>query len=172
MPTVCTGMAETPNRRAASAAAREFLHTKVDRIGDLAEAARTVDAAVEARAAADRHITDSQQAYGRTRRAAIAAGWTDEELSQLGWVAERGPQPLRRRRPAASARAAQPPTAAAPELGPADPGAATPTSAEPNAQDPGCSSGDPSAALPGGPGRDETPAAEAVPRGYPDPQPA
>src|SRR3954469_22893132 len=94
-------MAETPNRRAASAAARELLHTKVDRIGDLAEAARPVDAAVEARAAADRHITDSQQAYGRTRRAAIAAGWTDEELSQLGWVAERWTtKPVRPGRPA------------------------------------------------------------------------
>ena len=140
-------MGETPNRRAAPAAAREFLQTKVDRTGDLSEAARAIDAALEARAAADRHVTDCQQAYGRTQRAAIAAGWTERELEQLGWPPEHGPQPQRRRRPAASGRAAQPPAAAAPELRPADAGAATVTSAEPNAQDSGCSSGDPSAAL-------------------------
>src|SRR5215203_4068627 len=97
-------MGDTPNRRAASAAARDFLQTKVDRVGDLAEAARAIDAAVEARDAADRHITDCQQAYSETRRAAIAAGWTDDELEQLDWAAERGPHPQRRRRPAASAR--------------------------------------------------------------------
>jgi hypothetical protein len=96
---VSTGMGDTPNRRAASAAAREFLQTKVDRVGDLAEAARAIDAAVEARDAADRHITDCQQAYSETRRAAIAAGWTDDELEQLDWAAERGPHPQRRRRP-------------------------------------------------------------------------
>src|SRR3954454_17080091 len=95
-------MTETPNRRAASAAARGFLQTKVDRIGDLAEAARAIDAAVQARAAAYRHITDCQQAYGQTRRGAIRAGWTDKELDQLGWPPEYGPQPQRRRRPAAS----------------------------------------------------------------------
>src|SRR5512133_1912248 len=50
-----------PNTRAASAASREFLQPKVDRIDDLAEAARAIDAAVQARAAADRHITDCQQ---------------------------------------------------------------------------------------------------------------
>ena len=66
-------MGETPNRRAAPAAAREFLQTKVDRIGDLSEAARAIDAALEARAAADRHVTDCLQAYGRTQPAAIAA---------------------------------------------------------------------------------------------------
>ena len=45
---MCKGMAETPNRRAASAAARALLQTKVDRVGDLAEAARAIDAAVQA----------------------------------------------------------------------------------------------------------------------------
>src|SRR5829696_712773 len=64
-------MTETPNRRTASTAAREFLQTKVDRIGHLAEAARAIDAAVEARAAADRHITDCQRAYADVRRAAL-----------------------------------------------------------------------------------------------------
>src|SRR5829696_4516022 len=78
-------MADTPNRRAASAAAREFLQTKVDRVGDLSEAARAIDAALEARAAADRHVTECQRAYGQARRRAIAAGWTDSELDQLGW---------------------------------------------------------------------------------------
>src|SRR5215218_7737778 len=108
-------MADTPNRRAASAAARDFLQTKIDRVGDLAEAARAIDAAVEARDAADRHITDCQHAYSETRRAAIAAGWTDDELEQLGWAVERGPHPQRRRRPAASAQR----LAAAPEARPA-----------------------------------------------------
>ena len=59
MRSVCKGMA--PNTRAASAASREFLQPKVDRIDDLAAAARAIDAAVQARAAADRHITDCQQ---------------------------------------------------------------------------------------------------------------
>jgi len=115
---VSTGMGDTPNRRTASAAAREFLQTKIDRVGDLAEAARAIDAAVEARAAADRHITDCQQAYSATRCAAIAVGWTDDELEQLGWAAERAPQPQRRRRPAASAQWPQRPAAAAPEARP------------------------------------------------------
>src|SRR5829696_207196 len=94
-------MAETPNGRAASAAAREFLHTKVDRIGDLAEAAPTVDAAVEARAAADRHTTDSQQAYSRTgARRSRRAGRTRSCRSSAGWpsvgrshYADAAPQP-------------------------------------------------------------------------------
>jgi hypothetical protein len=80
---VCKGMGETPNRRAASAAAREFLQTKVDRVGDVSEAARAIDAALEARAVGDRHVTDCQRAYGQTRRAAIAAGWTESELARL-----------------------------------------------------------------------------------------
>jgi hypothetical protein len=39
-------MEKTPNTRAASAAAREYLQPKVDRIDDLAEAARAIDAAL------------------------------------------------------------------------------------------------------------------------------
>src|SRR5215208_6195864 len=100
-------MTETPNRRTASTAAREFLQTKVDRIGDLAEAARAIDAAVEARAAADRHITDCQRAYADVRRAALTAGWTADELDQLGWAVKHGTQPARRRRSAG--RPSQPP---------------------------------------------------------------
>src|SRR3954469_13597467 len=92
-------MGDTPNRRAAAAAAREFLQSKVDRVGDLSEAARAIDAALEARVAADRHVTECQRAYGQARRIAIAAGWTDSELDQLGWPPEHGPQPRRRGRP-------------------------------------------------------------------------
>jgi hypothetical protein len=145
-------MGETPNRRAASTAAREFLQAKVDRIGDLAEAARAIDAAVEARAAADQHIANCQQAYGHTRRAAVRAGWTDNELEQLGWPPEHGPQPQRRRRPARSGRPTQPAAAAVPEVSLADAGAAdTAASAHPVERDSGSGSGDPSTALPGGP---------------------
>ena len=71
-----------PNTRAASAASREFLQPKVDRIDDLAEAARAIDAAVQARAAADRHITDCQQgvrphsARGNRGGAGPRTSWT------------------------------------------------------------------------------------------------
>ena len=165
-----TGMGDTPNRRAASAAAREFLQTKVDRVGDLAEAARAIDAAVEARDAADRHITDCQQAYSETRRAAIAAGWTDDELEQLDWAAERGPQPQRRRRPAASAQRPRRPAAAAPEPRPADTGsAATATSAQRVERDSGSGSGEPSDALSDRFGRAEAPARAAPGVGHSDP---
>src|SRR3954454_18573874 len=123
-------MTETPNRRTASTAAREFLQTKVDRIGDLAEATRAIDAAVEARAAADRHITDCRRAdadvrraapparhipdcrraYADVRRAALTAGWTADEMDQLGWAVEHGTQPACRRRSAG--RPSQPPATA------------------------------------------------------------
>ena len=166
-------MADKPNRRAASAAARDFLQTKVDRIADIAETARAIDAAVEARAAADQHITDCQQAYGHTRRAAITAGWTDSELEQLGWPPEHGPQPQRRRRPTAPGRRAQPPAAPAREPRPADTGAAaTAASAQPVESDPGPGSAEPSNALSDDSCRDEAPAHQAAPVGHPGPQPA
>jgi hypothetical protein len=161
-------MTETPNRRTASTAAREFLQTKVDRIGDLAEAARAIDAAVEARAAADRHITDCQRAYADVRRAALTAGWTADELDQLGWAVEHGTQPACRRRSAG--RPSQPPATATAALEPAPggAGAVTATSAE---RDSATSSAEPSDALPDGSGPDEAPVHGAVPVKYPDPQP-
>ena len=79
------GMADKPNRRAAAAAARELLRPKLDRITDIAEAARTIELAVQARDAANRHILDCQQAYARARRDALDAGWTEAELRHLGW---------------------------------------------------------------------------------------
>src|SRR3954468_1902551 len=101
-------MGDTPNRRAAAAAAREFLPAKVDRGGDLSEAARAIDAALEARAAADRHVTDCQRAYGQARRMAIAAGWTDSELDPArlatrAWTAAATSRPPRDLRSACAA---------------------------------------------------------------------
>lgn len=166
-------MTETPNRRTASTAAREFLQTKVDRVGDLSEAARAIDAALEARAAADRHVTECQRAYGQARRMAIAAGWTDSELDQLGWPPEHGPQPRRRGRPATSGRPAQRP--AAREPGPADAGDAAATASTTSVErESGNSSGEPSGAPPDDPypARPQALAHEAAPPpGYPDPQP-
>ena len=113
-----------PNTRAASAASREFLQPKVDRIDDLAEAARAINAAVQARAAADRNITECQQGVRPpSARGNRGRGWTEDELDQLGWASERGPQSQRRRGPTASGRPAQSPAAAAPESGPAAAGA-------------------------------------------------
>ena len=80
------GMADKPNRRAAAAAARELLRPKLDRITDIAEAARTIELAVQARDAANRHIAECQQAYARARRDALDAGWTEAQLLHLGWV--------------------------------------------------------------------------------------
>jgi hypothetical protein len=157
-------MADTPNRRAASAAARDFLQAKVDRVGDIAEATRAIDAAVEARTAADRHIIECQRAYSQTRRAAIAAGWTDNQLDQLGWPPEYGPQPQpqRRRRPAPSRLPTQP--AAAPETSTADAGApaAVAAPAGPAQRGSRSASGHPSGTLPDSPVRNEAPGLEAV----------
>jgi hypothetical protein len=79
------GMADKPNRRAAAAAARELLRPKLDRITEIAEAARTIELAVQARDAANRHILECQQAYARARRDALDAGWTEAQLLHLGW---------------------------------------------------------------------------------------
>ena len=79
------GMADKPNRRAAAAAARELLRPKLDRITDIAEAARTIELAVQARDAANRHILECQQAYAQARRDALDAGWTEAQLLHLGW---------------------------------------------------------------------------------------
>jgi hypothetical protein len=123
---------------------------------------------VEARAAADRHITDCRRAYADVRRAALTAGWTADELDQLGWAVEHGTQPACRRRSAG--RPSQPPATATAALEPAPggAGAVTATSAE---RDSATSSAEPSDALPDGSGPDEAPVHEAVPVKYPDPQP-
>src|SRR3954470_4862724 len=133
-------MGETPSRRAAAAAARELLQGKVDRIADLSEAARAADAAIAARAAADRHIAECRENYRQIRRAAIAAGWTKAELDQLGWPPEHGR--ARRRRPAA-ARPAEEPAAssagapAAPAEGTAASPSGPPLTAQPAGPDGG-----------------------------------
>jgi hypothetical protein len=60
----------------------------------------------------------------------------------------------------------------APKPGPADAdAAASAVSAQPVERDSGSGSGEPSDGLPDGSGRDEAPAHEAAPVGYPDPQP-
>src|SRR6187397_3127251 len=79
------GMADKPNRRAAAAAARELLRPKLERITEIAEAARTIELAVQARDAANHHILGCQQAYARARRDALDAGWTEAQLLHLGW---------------------------------------------------------------------------------------
>lgn len=102
------GMADKPNRRAAAAAARELLRPKLDRITEIAEAARTIELAVQARDAANRHILECQQAYARARRDALDAGWTEAQLLHLGW----GPATThdqRRRRSSARSRTTRPP---------------------------------------------------------------
>ena len=102
------GMADKPNRRAAAAAARELLRPKLDRITDIAEAARTIELAVQARDAANRHILECQQAYARARRDALHAGWIETELLQLGWGPVT-PHEQRRRRSSARSRTTRPP---------------------------------------------------------------
>ena len=47
--------------------------------------ASTIELAVQARDAANRHIADCQQAYARARRDALDAGWTEAQLLHLGW---------------------------------------------------------------------------------------
>lgn len=101
-------MADKPNRRAAAAAARELLRPKLDRITEIAEAARTVELAVQARDTANRHILDCQQAYARARRDALDAGWTETELLHLGW-GPATPHEQRRRRSSAQSRTTRPP---------------------------------------------------------------
>ena len=101
-------MADKPNRRAAAAAARELLRPKLDRITEIAEAARTIELAVQAHDAANRHILECQQAYARARRDALDAGWTEAQLLHLGW----GPatrRERRRRRSSARTRTTRPP---------------------------------------------------------------
>jgi hypothetical protein len=108
------GMADKPNRRAAAAAARELLRPKLDRITEIAEAARTIELAVQARDAANRHILECQQAYARARRDALDAGWTEAQLLQLGW----GPATThdqRRRRSSARSRTTRPPVSGSPQ---------------------------------------------------------
>lgn len=108
------GMADKPNRRAAAAAARELLRPKLDRITEIAEAARTIELAVQARDAANRHIADCQQAYARARRDALDAGWTEAQLLHLGW----GPATThdqRRRRSPARTRTTRPPVSGSPQ---------------------------------------------------------
>jgi len=102
---VSLGVGDTPNRQAAATAAREFRQAQFNCVADIADAARAIEAAVEAQAAATRHVAECQRAYGRTRRAAVAAGWAEAELTQLGWPPEYGPgaPQQRRRRPAAAA---------------------------------------------------------------------
>ena len=102
------GMADKPNRRAAAAAARELLRPKLDRISEIAEAAHTIELAVQARDAANRHIAECQQAYARARQDALDAGWTEAQLLHLGW----GPATThdqRRRRSSARTRTTRPP---------------------------------------------------------------
>jgi hypothetical protein len=108
------GMADKPNRRAAAAAARELLRPKLDRISEIAEAARTIERAVQARDAANRRILDCQQAYARARRDALDAGWTEAQLLHLGW----GPATTherRRRRSSARSRTPHPPVNGSPQ---------------------------------------------------------
>ena len=110
-------MADNPTRRAAAAAARKLLRPKLDRISEIAEAARTIELAVQARDAANRHIADCQQAYTRARRAALDTGWTEAELRQLGWDPVTTHHQQRRRSAAQTRTPRQPvsdPTQAAP----------------------------------------------------------
>ena len=117
-------MADNPTRRAAAAAARELLRPKLDRISEIAEAARTIELAVEARDAANRHIVECQQAYARARRAALDGGWTEAELRQLGWGPVTTHEQRRRRSAARTRTPRQPvsdPTHAAPSAAPEHP---------------------------------------------------
>src|SRR3954468_24169954 len=108
------GMADKPNRRAAAAAARELLRPKLDRITEIAEAARTIELAVQARDAANRHILECQQAYARARRDALDAGWTEAQLLHLGWRTAT-PHDQRRRRSSARTRTTRPPVSGSPQ---------------------------------------------------------
>jgi hypothetical protein len=163
---VSSGVGDTPNRRAAAAAAREFRQAQFNCVADIADAARAIEAAVEAQAAAARHVAECQRAYGRTRRAAVAAGWAEAELTQLGWPPEYGPGALqqRRRRPAAAAATPEPSSATLTEHDREPAGAnAGSTSAGSVERDRGTDPGTPAATHPGRSGEQDQPVGEVLP---------
>jgi hypothetical protein len=101
-------MAGRSVRKQAADAAFKLLQTKVDLVSDLAEAGGDIDAAERAVEEAQQALAATQAAYMDKYRAAIAGGWSDDELTRVGCSAERGGQatgPRRRTR----RRAAAPP---------------------------------------------------------------
>ena len=66
------GMADKPNRRAAAAAARELLRPKLDRITEIAEAARTIELAVQGPATTHDQRRRRSSARSRTTRPPVS----------------------------------------------------------------------------------------------------
>jgi hypothetical protein len=94
----------TMTRRAAAAAARELLAQEVqDRaelVAALYDARLAVHAAETAAAAAQEQVRERRRSYAATRQAALAGGWTSDQLDNLGWTAEHTTRRPPRQRPA------------------------------------------------------------------------
>jgi hypothetical protein len=94
----------TMTRRAAAAAARELLAQEVqDRaelVAALYDARLAVHAAETAAAAAQEQVRERRRSYAAARQAALAGGWTSDQLDNLGWTAEHTTRRPPRQRPA------------------------------------------------------------------------
>ena len=91
-------------RRAAAAAARELLAQEVqDRaelVAALYDARLAVQAAEAAAATAQEQVRERRRSYAAARQAALAGGWTSDQLDNLGWTAEHTTRRPPRQRPA------------------------------------------------------------------------
>jgi hypothetical protein len=93
-------------RTAAADAARQLLQDRVEVVAELAEAGARIDAKAAAVVQAQTALHDARAEYRAKFAAALALGWTAEQLAETGNPAERGEDTLRsrgrRRRPASS----------------------------------------------------------------------
>lgn len=94
-------------RTAAADAARQLLQDRIEVVAELAEAGARIDAKAAAVVQAQTALHDARAQYRAKFAAALALGWTAEQLAKTGNPAERGDETPRsrgrRRRPASSA---------------------------------------------------------------------
>jgi hypothetical protein len=110
-------MTHTTTRRAATSAARELLaqelQERAELVAALWDARRAVGDAEAAAVAAQQQAREQRRRYAETRQAALAGGWTSEQLDGLGWTSEHSARrPAPRRTTPRSPAAAQPQAAA------------------------------------------------------------
>lgn len=116
--------ARTSSRKEAAEAARRLLQSKVELVANLAEYGARVDEAEAAVEAAGVARDTARTEYGEQYKAALAAGWTDAELAEVGCGPERGDAALaraktRRKRASKRTREDAPGTPGAPPTDPA-----------------------------------------------------